>query len=354
MPISHVLVLGAGPAGLSAALAITQLQSSPPIRVTVLELRPSTTTTVVGGSVNLTPLALRYLDRLGAGARVRALGTPVRSGVDFVSLRTGKVLGVLWKGVDGLRVMRSDVVASMREVAERSEGIDVRYGVRVVSVREEGDEGTGEVVVGLEGGEEMRGDILLGCDGLHSAARHLYVEPERKKEYSGRVVAMAFARVEVAGDVGLRRHGGQTAFADSAMLTGRYGAMVMSFYEPTREKMFMGAVMDMEQEHGGENERDGWKAKGADKARVKEEVIRRFGNTAVAGFAEMLEAQDDWTLWPVYLLPPGGRWSKGRVLLLGDAAHTVSLLRLSALSLTVLANVTLLDAADGRKHRNGC
>ena len=84
MPLNHVLILGAGPAGLSAALALAQLSRSQPppaapLRVTVLELRPEPTT--LGGTINLTPLGLRYLDRLGVGPRLRPRGLRVR-GID--------------------------------------------------------------------------------------------------------------------------------------------------------------------------------------------------------------------------------------------------------------------------------
>lgn len=324
MALPHVLVLGAGPAGLAAALAISQIQDTPPIRVTVLELRPSTSTTAnLGGSVNLTPLALRYLDRLGVGAKVRRIGIPVGA-VDNIALRTGRLLGSLWKGVDALRIMRSELVACMRAVAAGTKSIDIRYGVRVASIREEGTEENGNVMVVLDDGEEVRGDILLGCDGLHSVARRLYVEPERKETYSGKAVAYGFARVKEPGNAGLAKFDGQPGVADTTMFTGRYGAIIVSFFEPQRRKLYVGGVMSMKDQSGGVEGGDGWKTKGSDKAYVEGEVRRRFGSSRVAGFAELLEGVDDWTLYPVYILPPGGRWSRGRVLLLGDAAHAVS------------------------------
>lgn len=323
MPVTHVLILGAGPAGLSAALAIPQLPSSPPIRVTVLEVRPATGSAgALGGAVNMTPLGLRYLDRLGVGRRVRSMGIPV-GGVDSVALRTGRFLGSMWKGVDGLRVMRSWVVGCMRE-AVREKGVEIRYGIRVVGVREEATGDEGSVVVELEGGDEVRGDVLLGCDGLHSAARRLYVEPERKEVYSGRVVAYGFAKIEEPGKTGVLRSDGKPAVTDTAMFVGRYGALVATFFEPKREKVFFAGVMNMEDQSGGEEGSDGWKTKGSDKAYVEAEVRRRFGNSQLGGVAELLERVDDWTLYPVYMLPPQGRWARGRVLLLGDAAHTVS------------------------------
>src|SRR4051794_33013119 len=99
----HIIIIGAGPAGLAAALALNQLSTpSSPTRVTVLELRPNIQT--LGGAVNLTPLAMRYLDALGVGARLRPLGVKV-SHINITSLRTGTSLGKLWPNVDAIRVL---------------------------------------------------------------------------------------------------------------------------------------------------------------------------------------------------------------------------------------------------------
>lgn len=180
----------------------------------------------------------------------------------------------------------------------------------------------------MDGGEEICGDVLLGCDGLHSVARRLFVEPDRRETYSGKAVAYGFARVKEPGQAGLVRGDGEMAVEDTTMLMGRYGAMVVSFFEPARDTVFLAGIMSMNEASGGVEgaDRDGWKTKGSDKEYVKGEVRRRFVRSRVAGLTELLEGVDDWTLYPGYTLPPGGRWSRGRVLLLGDAAHTVSLI----------------------------
>src|SRR5438105_7336552 len=101
MAIAKIMILGAGPAGVSAALALSKLSTaSAPLEIHLFELRPGPQPH--GSSVNLTPLAMRYLDHLGAGTRLRRRSSPVRA-VDIVSLRTGRYLGSLWGGVDAIR-----------------------------------------------------------------------------------------------------------------------------------------------------------------------------------------------------------------------------------------------------------
>jgi len=174
MTLQHILVLGAGPAGLSAALALSQMSRaepslSPPLRVTVLELRPEPAT--LGGTINLTPLGLRYLDRLGVGPRLRPLGVRVRA-IDMISLRTGARLGSLWDGVDALRVRRAALVDALLETcrdADHAATIEVRFGVRVTAIAETGEpEGDGRVVLQTADSGTIEGDVLIGADGIVS------------------------------------------------------------------------------------------------------------------------------------------------------------------------------------------
>lgn len=326
MPLKHILILGAGPAGLSAALALSQLSDTPSststdeLQITVLELRPEPST--LGGSINLTPLAMRYLDRLGVGARLRPRGVAVRA-IDMLSLRTGRLMGSLWPDVDALRARRIDLVSCMLEAIAERKNVSVRFGLRVTEIREEGDvDGEGRIVLALQSGEQIAGDVLLGCDGLHSAARKLHVEPERKEVYSGKAVAYGFVDTPAAEHADVRRADGEPAIRDTALVSGQHGALVLSFYQPSRDSLYLGGVMGMTDEHEGSKE--GWRARGGDKSKVREDILARFKGDSIPGFSRLIQKCEDWCLFPVYRLPPNGRWSRGRAILLGDAAHAVS------------------------------
>jgi len=345
MTINHIIILGAGPAGLATALAIVrqrrtasvpgtslELSAGPPnkalnLHITILELRAQAGAPL-GGAVNLTPLALRYLDRIGAGVQIRRRGMRC-SAIELLSLRTGRLLGRLWPDVDALRVRRTVIVESLLETCAEDENrdhINVRFGVKVCKIAEEESvDGQGSVVVTLESGETVKGDLLVGCDGIHSIARRRYVDPDRQIRYSGKAVAYGISHVEEAGKTAMVRSDGVAAVADTTLISGRWGALMTTFADPAKDELHVACVMGVEApaEEDEAQVREGWKTRGQDRQKVRDDVISRFSQGNVTGLLETVEGVQDWNLYPVYELGPGGHWIKGRVIIIGDAAHAV-------------------------------
>lgn len=317
MPFEKIIILGGGIAGLGSALSLSKASIGSKLTTTVYEIRdvPST----IGGAINLTPNALRYLDHTGVLPKLKSLGADVPF-IEVYSHRNGAKLGALnfdkpeqFGGVRAMRIQRGELLQAMLETAKEA-GIQVKYGKRAVeidmtNVNDETGEGT--VKVRFEDGELAEGNLLLGCDGIHSYVRSA-VQPERKPVYSG--IATAYGMMDEAEDLKP-----ELPFVSTALWSSRIGSLMCSWSNPPKTKLYVAAVMETKDVQS----REGWKLRGADEKAVKEDIKRRFKTPKIPYLEKMVEGVDAFFLYPVFKLPPHGKWSKGAALLLGDAAHAV-------------------------------
>ena len=321
MPVQTVIVLGAGIAGLAAALALTKHNR---LRVQIYELRSGPSP--LGGAINLTPNAMRLLDHLGVP--LESVGASVPA-IEIFSMRDGRRRArldfddVARFRFTARRVRRADLVGALTAALQR-EGVEVRYGKRAAGIAD--DEG-GPVAVTFADGSTAAGDLLLGCDGVHSAARTAYVDPARAPTYTGIATATGVAPAGLlpgaaAGPVAL-------PLDATALYSGRRGSVLLSRFEPgpasSFQNLYVGAVMETPPPADDEDAKAGWRARGADAEALKRDIVARFSGKDVGAEwpREAVAAVAQWVLFPVYKLPPRGKWWRGRCALLGDAAHAV-------------------------------
>jgi 2-polyprenyl-6-methoxyphenol hydroxylase-like FAD-dependent oxidoreductase len=293
------LIIGGGIAGCVAALTLSKLN----IKCTIYELREVPAT--IGGAVNLTPNALRILESL----EVEISGCPVDA-IELFSLHTGSRVGELgFKGPSGpsKRVERRILQKGLLEAVEKV-GVKVVYGAKLVELKEPEGE---KVVAVFENGANAEADFVVGCDGMYSAVRMSYVEPERKPIYTG--VCSAYSTVSKDG-IKSNIH-----FEQTALNVSRFGALMTSYTDQERTKVYLAAVMQTEEQ----GSREGWKARGLDREKTLKEVHRRYAGCAFPCLPELIAKVEDWIFYPVCRLEPGGKWSRGRVVIVGDAAHGV-------------------------------
>ncbi|OAA69007.1 salicylate hydroxylase [Cordyceps fumosorosea ARSEF 2679] len=338
----RIVIVGAGPAGLSAAIAIAQHPSSSApsrsVHITVLELRPGVQT--IGGAVNMTPLALHYLDALGgAGARLRPRGHAA-SAIELVAHRTGRLLATLWPGVDALRVRRQDVVEALTEAAvalgdsnEDPDALRIVYGARVEDLAELDNGGvrvtyTREDDKARAAAETIEADLVLGCDGIHSIVRRRLVEPDRPETYTGKCVAYGFLPATAADAARWTRAGGQPLVRHTTLVQHGAESLLLARHQPagddettsSESSLYVAVVMPVPPDEAGDR-REGRAVR--DKDELRRAIADRFAGGAIDCLGEVLARCDDWFFYPVRMLPDGGAWSEGHVLLLGDAAHAM-------------------------------
>lgn len=312
MPINKVLILGGGIAGISAALALRKLSEQSPdihINVTVYEIRPSPST--IGGAINLTPNALRYLEHLNVLPKLESRGCPVPS-IEIFSHRTGAKLGALiFKAKDdvghaAMRIQRGELLDALLQTAQDS-GIEIKFNKKATNIELDENRAT----VSFADREVVEGDLLLGCDGIHSFVRSA-IEPERGPTYSG--IATAYG---ILGDDGSIRQ--KLPLEATGIWSSRRGSFFVSWVDPGRTQLYVAAVMETAEVAS----REGWKLKGADSNAVRTDLLERFHTDTLPYLGEIVKGVKNFTLYPVFKLPPQGKWSSGCALLLGDAAHAM-------------------------------
>jgi 2-polyprenyl-6-methoxyphenol hydroxylase-like FAD-dependent oxidoreductase len=285
----------------------------------VYELRDEPTT--LGGAVGILSNGLRLLDRLGVYDALCAKGYAggqltvhsVQGGVvgtqDYVGWARKKI------GYGYLRIKRVDLVDVLLEAVQR-EGIEVRFGVRVTGI----EDSAGGAVVRTSGGRESA-DLVLGCDGIHSFVRREVVDPGFVGEYSG--FAGSFSIIPAAS---LSVEAVDMMSGLHAMMTEE-GMVMVNPCTTNKDEVMWGFSREMKLPEAGDG-RDGWEeTRKAEVEGFKDYMLKVIDN-ARGEWGEIVKDIVSKTsvikFHPVYRLPLGGRWYKGRCLLLGDAAHAMS------------------------------
>jgi 2-polyprenyl-6-methoxyphenol hydroxylase-like FAD-dependent oxidoreductase len=180
-----VIVIGGGIAGLALAH-----QLAPDHDVTVLESSPGPR----GGGYMIDFFGPGFLaaERMGIIDELRSRGH-VFEGVRYGTpdgAETGRIdVGPLVEAAGGryFSILRPEVELGLLAVLPAA--VDLRYGARAVAVRDAGLAGAGSprrALVELADGSELPADLVVACDGVRSAVR------ERVAPGHGRIVPMGY------------------------------------------------------------------------------------------------------------------------------------------------------------------
>jgi 2-polyprenyl-6-methoxyphenol hydroxylase-like FAD-dependent oxidoreductase len=289
----YALIVGAGVAGLAAAWWLAEIGW----RVTVVERAPDLRAN--GYMLGLSGPGHEAVRRMGLLPELQARGRHIaenvyrgRDGRELLRLRYHEFLG----GLEWITLIRTDLVAVLHDAARQV--ADIRFGVTVADFKPD----AAGVSATLTDGSTIRADLLIGADGAHSAIRAATFGEEAQ-----------FAR-----PLGYR------VAAFQAPDTLHLGADFLSYAEPGRlaevytlaEDRIATLYIWRTPEHG------------AVAPAARADALRAaFAGTHpdALGWIDAAGTREPIFFDDVELIDMPA-WSKGRVLLLGDSAHCLTLI----------------------------
>jgi FAD-dependent urate hydroxylase len=293
------LVIGGGIAGPVAAMALRKAG----IEARVYEAYGSTADGI-GGALSIAPNGLTALGVIGADGAVRRVGFPMTAMV--MQSWTGKRLGEFGTppGLPPMQlVWRGDLYRALHDEAA-GRGIRTEHGKRLVSALDTGD----GVTVHFADGSQASADILIGADGIRSTVRTLIDPAAPQPRYAG---LLGFgARVD---DTGLastedRMHMvfGKRAFFGYQVLDDGSGGWFANL--PRRQPMTTAEARGVTT---GEWLRVLHEAFAGDRI----PALHLINRTDPADLVITGALED---------IPTVPTWYRGRIVLIGDAAHATS------------------------------
>lgn len=321
--IRKALVIGAGIGGLTTAAGLLRQG----VDTEVFEARRSPGLLLTGGGFMLWHNAFLALRRIGLDAAVAEGSVRIRFH-EFGSDRARRL--ARWQLDGPARAVGAPACALRRSVLHgvltEAVGTErIRLGTRLTGYTQDDD----GVTARFEDGTSVRGDVLIGADGLRSTVRGVMRRGfEPPPRYAGYTAWQAIARLP-----------GESAVPTGTFfnLWGRGGLRFLYCRLGEREVY--------------------WDAITSDRAAAGIDTVRRTRRAALAAayrewpdpVGRILAATEEEAILPVSVQdrPPSGGWARGRVVLVGDAAHPMTL-NLSQGAGQAIESGVLLSALLGR------
>jgi salicylate hydroxylase len=290
----HILIAGAGIAGLTAAVALRRHG----IEATVLEQAHEIRE--IGAGVQIASNGALVLRQLGLEEAVRKAGV-IPGSYDYRDLTTGQMLyaaplgeeAAMRYGAPLYNLHRADLVQILIDALPPDA---LHLDAKCTAVVQDA---TG-VEVRLQSGKVFCGDALIGADGIHSFVREHLRGPE-EKVFANILMWRALISAERLRDVGLEERGNYWFGPGRTLIT--YWV---------RSKQLYSILASVPAE---EVQRESWTESGD-----IDDLRRSFGDIEPRA-RRMMDQIESAFVTGMYYRDPVDSWTSGRITLIGDAAH---------------------------------
>ncbi|KAJ3569760.1 hypothetical protein NPX13_g5971 [Xylaria arbuscula] len=311
-PSDNVAIIGAGLAGLAAALSLHDLS----IKCSVYEMRDTNAAPPKSsGALMLAPNALKILDHLGVYSDIKQKSYTFEyvyyKDADEHTIDKYPFGSESSFGYKAVRIYRQDLLDVLYAACAKR-CIPVHFGKKFAAVVDESDV---NVTFSFTDGSTETASLLIGADGIHSKLRD-YVIPGIEKKFVG-IAALTWETPTKQ----LRIPEEKDYKFPVTVLTAN-GAFVLAPQRTDGSAMLAGTQIAI-----GEKDREGWNSFMFDKEAL---VARATRNVDVwpdiaKSSLENID-RDSMNVWPFYTIPRLSSWASPnyqRVVILGDAAHAI-------------------------------
>lgn len=290
----RVVVLGAGPAGMAAALSISQAGHEVTVLERYAEPRPA------GNILNLWPPPIKALGLMGVDTK--DLGAPCQS--EF-RRADGKVRAVVHLPEDVVEQYGGGFIGMLRpqlykRLLESLPENMIRFNTQVE--RFEQDEKS--VVLYLSDGTTLEADVLVGADGIDSLVRSTLWGTAPKREHNLHIIGGFTFDTPAGVEIPMNR----CVVSHSRQVQGSWTAI----------------------KHEGKNGYQWWVLEAHDGLKdfngELDVLAKKLGSEFATPLPELIAGTkpENMQRWVIRDRPALANWSKGRATLVGDAAHPTS------------------------------
>ena len=297
MPSScRIAIVGGGLAGLAAAHALRTFG----IETEVFEAAPALGE--IGAAVNVSPQAVKALQAIDLGDKIAAVAT-ASPGIYTRNMQTGEFLEFNDRRKNAARYdapyytfHRADLLDALASGLDDSA---IHLGHRLIGLEERAD----GIILAFANGARVEAEIVIGADGVRSVVRQALYGNDNPS-YTGQMVWRALLK-------------GADVPQDVLEPTGHIqwvgpGCHLLAYY--IRGEALVNIVTQEDTDKWVE---EGWSTRGD-----PDEMRASFPNPEPR-LEKLLSLVTECSKWGLFTRPLTQNWGRGRIELIGDAAHAM-------------------------------